>query len=117
MAVWWPSHRPRTTENDSTRPRSAPADAPEAASPPDRDLSPGEFAVLAYLAAVPGGAATAACAKALRLDTAQVADLLTGLSARGFTIQGRDAHTSAITDQGRRAFTHAQAPCCGLFKR
>ena len=76
-----------------------------------------EFAVLAYLAAVPGGAAPAECAKALRLDSAQVSDLLTGLSARGFTANGRDANTSAITDEGRRAFTHAQAPCCGLFRR
>lgn len=95
----------------------ASAHVTEAESPPDRELSPGEFAVLAYLAAVPGGATAAACAKALRLDTTQVSGLLTGLSARRFTTQGRDADTAAITDQGRRAFTHAQAPCCGLFKR
>lgn len=76
-----------------------------------------EFAVLAYLAAVPGGAQPAACAKALRLDSTQVSDLLTVLSARGFTTKGRDADTAAITDEGRRAFTHAQAPCCGLFRR
>lgn len=111
MATWWRSRRLRATEDDATQPPSDPTLSR------DVTLSPQEFAVLAYLAGVPRGVQPAACARALRLDTTQVSEVLTGLAARGFTSPGQDADTVVITDLGRRAFTYAQAPCCTRITR
>jgi DNA-binding MarR family transcriptional regulator len=111
MAKWWHSRRQQATKSHSTQSVSDPQ------SPRDDKLSPQEFAVLAHLAGVPGGVQPAACARALHLDTTQVSDVLTGLSARGFTTPGQDADAAVITDLGRRAFTYAQAPCCTRITR